>query len=222
MQKLISGLHQFRNRVVAPQREFFKSLADGQHPEALFITCSDSRINPNLVTQTGPGELFIVRNAGAIVPPYGARLCGGEAATIEYAVTILNVKHIILCGHSHCGAMGAVAQGTDLREMPALVDWLSYADATKRILRENYQHVTGDDLVSAAVQENILVQIEHLRTHPSVAAGLARGDLFIYGWLYQIETGEVCAYDSEAGQFLPLAETITPSVQPRVARRLVI
>ncbi len=171
---------------------------------ALFITCSDSRIDPNLLTQTEPGELFILRNAGNIVPAYGSHI-GGEAATIEYAVCALNVKDIIVCGHSHCGAMGALLHPEQTDELPAVRQWLTHAEATSRIIRENYQHISEEaPRLTATVEENVLVQLEHLRTHPSVASALVRGDLKLHGWVYKIETGQVFAFDADERQFLPI------------------
>lgn len=202
MQKLIEGLHQFRENVVGAHQGFFESLARGQHPSTLFITCSDSRINPNLITQTGPGELFTIRNAGCIVPPAGVP--GGEAAAIEYAVSVLHVVDIVICGHSHCGAMSAIALDTPLQELPALERWLGHAQGTRTIIEENYKHLQGPERIMATVQENVLVQLENLRTHPAVHDAFDRGILRLHGWVYKIETGEVFAYDGDRGQFLPL------------------
>ena len=203
MQKLLQGIHQFQANCFRPQRELFERLADGQQPDALFITCSDSRINPNLITQTDPGELFILRNAGNIVPPYGAAN-GGEGATIEFAVSALGVQDIIICGHSHCGAMKGLLHQEMLKDMPAVASWLGHAEATRRIMRDKYSEREGAAAVTTAIEENVLVQLENLRTHPSVAAGLARGKLKLHGWIYKIETGEVFGYDPERGQFLPI------------------
>lgn len=206
MQKLIQGIHQFQNIAFADQKRLFERLSKGQHPIALFITCSDSRINPNLITQTDPGELFIMRNAGNIVPPYGA-VRGGEAATIEYAVSVLKVKDIIICGHSLCGAMGAILDHSSTEGLPAVKDWLCHAEATARIIKENYSHITNEQArLTAAVEENVLVQLENLRTHPSVAAAMMRGDLKIHGWVYKFESGQVFAYEPEHGQFLTIEE----------------
>jgi carbonic anhydrase len=153
-----------------------------------------------LLTQTEPGDLFILRNAGNLVPPYGATN-GGEAATIEYAVSAIGVKDIIVCGHSHCGAMKGLLHPEDLTEMPAVVDWLRQAEATRRIIKENYPHLEAGPLLTSTVEENVLVQLENLRTHPSVAARLARGQLKLHGWVYKLETGQVFQYEPEAGQF---------------------
>ncbi len=211
MQKLIQGLHEFQRNFF--KRDFFEGLAKGQSPETLFITCSDSRINPNLITQTEPGELFIVRNAGNIVPPHGP-FPGGEAATIEFAVSVLKVKDIIICGHSHCGAMKAILQPEDLKSLPIVAHWLGHSEATRRIMAENYGHLEGNALLTATVQENVLVQLEHLRTQPSVAAALAAGSIHLHGWVYKIETGEVFAFDPELRQFVGIQETKIPAALP--------
>ncbi len=204
MQKLVDGIHQFQKDVFSSKRILFERLVDGQHPLALFITCSDSRINPGLLTQTEPGELFILRNAGNIVPPYGAAE-GGEAATIEYAVSVLEVRDIVICGHSHCGAMGGLLNPDQVDSLPAVRAWLQHAESTHRIIQENYGHITEPGArLTATVEENVLVQLEHLRTHPAVAAALGRGALTLHGWVYKFETGQVFSFDPDSGQFLPL------------------
>src|SRR5437763_1705755 len=142
MQKLLQGIHHFQANIFRSQRDLFERLAHGQKPDALFITCSDSRINPNLITQTEPGDLFILRNAGNIIPPHGAAN-GGEGATIEYAVTALGVEDIIVCGHSHCGAMQGMLTPEELVDLPATRAWLSHAEATRVIVKENYTHLAG-------------------------------------------------------------------------------
>jgi carbonic anhydrase len=210
VQKLIEGIHQFQSEDFVPMQGLFEELAKGQHPETLFITCSDSRIDPNLLTRCKPGDLFILRNAGNIVPPHAAGTTG-EAATIEFAVAALGVKDIIICGHSHCGAMQGLLQPEQLASFPAVSSWLAHADTTRRILRDNYAHLGGDRLLTAAVEENVLVQLENLRTHPAVAFRLERSDLHLHGWVYKIETGEVFAYDVGKGQFVKLAEYRLPS-----------
>lgn len=216
MQKLIEGIHQFQETVFDTQKRLFKRLARGQKPLALFITCSDSRIDPNLLTQTQPGELFILRNAGNIVPPYGT-VAGGEAATIEYAVAVLGVKDIIVCGHSLCGAMDGLLHPETLDELNAVKDWLKHAESTARIIKENYSHITDEKAkLTATVEENVLVQLESLRTHPSVAAATSRGELKLHGWTYKFETGQVFSYHPEHGQFLPI-EQVAGTPKPAMA-----
>ena len=217
MQKLIQGIHQFQGKSFVPLQGLFEQLAKGQKPETLFITCSDSRIDPSLLTQAKPGDLFILRNAGNIVPPHGAGN-GGEAATIEFAVAALGVKDIIICGHSHCGAMQGLLKPEQLASLPAVSSWLSHAETTRRIMRENYGHLEGERLLTATVEENVLVQLENLRTLPAVGSRLVRGDLHLHGWVYKIETGEVFAYDVENAQFVKLAE-YNPQIEVNVRRR---
>ncbi len=205
MLKLIKGLHHFQSEIFLSQKDLFERLAKGQNPDALFITCADSRINPNLITQTNPGDLFILRNAGNIVPPYGAAN-GGEGATIEFAVSALGVKDIIVCGHSHCGAMRGLLHPEELTEMPAVATWLSHAESTRRTVKENYTDLNDEELLNITMQENVLAQLENLRTHPAVAARLAGGNLNLHAWSYKIETGEVFSYQPDEGQFLRLTE----------------
>jgi carbonic anhydrase len=213
MQKLIQGIHHFQRNTFHAQRELFERLATQQQPDVLFITCADSRINPNLMTNTAPGELFVLRNAGNIIPPHGAP-GGGEAATVEFAVTGLGVKDIVLCGHSNCGAVKGLLDPAAAAGMPAVASWLAYAESTRRIIQENYRDLPADRLLSAAVEENVLVQLENLCTLPCVAARLARGDLNLHGWVYKIETGEVFAYEPEAGQFVAITPAYLPSARP--------
>lgn len=218
MQKLIRGIHQFRTEDFRPLQGLFERLAKGQNPETLFITCSDSRIDPNLLTRSKPGDLFILRNAGNIVPPHGVA-SGGEAATIEFAVAALGVKDVIICGHSHCGAMKGLLEPDSLAALPAVAAWLTHAETTRRIVSDNYRHLEGDRLVTAAVEENVLVQLENLRTLPAVADRLVQGNLHLHGWVYKIETGEVFAYDTSNGQFVPLAQYESQPCEPAVRRR---
>jgi carbonic anhydrase len=219
MQKLIEGIHQFQEKDFRPLQGLFEQLARGQSPETLFITCSDSRIDPNLLTRSKPGDLFILRNAGNIVPAHGAAN-GGEAATIEFAVAALGVREIIICGHSHCGAMKGLLEPEQLASLPAVSAWLSHAETTRRIVKDNYAHLDGDRLLMAAIEENVLVQLENLRTLPPVASRLVRADLHLHGWVYKIETGEVFAYDRGSGQFLPLTEYKYPPSEAAIHRRI--
>lgn len=205
MRNLIQGIHDFQNNVFSSKRAFFERLAKGQSPETLFITCADSRINPNLITQTQPGELFIMRNAGNIIPPHGPHSTG-EAATIEYAISMLNVRDVIVCGHTYCGAMSALLEPSTVEGHPAITSWLAHAEQTRKIIKDNYKHLEGDELLTAAVEENVLVQLEHVRTLPSVAKALEAGKVRLHGWVYKLETGEVFAFDPEAHNFLPVDE----------------
>ncbi|EMI54850.1 MULTISPECIES: carbonic anhydrase [Rhodopirellula] len=211
MQKLVDGIHKFQRESFSRDQKLFETLAEGQHPLALFITCSDSRIDPSRLTQTNPGELFILRTAGNIVPPY-ASVFAGEAATIEYAVSALKIRDIIICGHSHCGAMAGLLDLAAVEKMPAVKAYLQHAEATRRIVEENYEHLTDPTRrLTLTVEENVLVQLESLKTHPSVAAALGRGELKLHGWVYKFESGEVFGFNPESNAFLPL-EDISPQV----------
>jgi carbonic anhydrase len=218
MQQLLDGIHRFQRHSFLPLQKLFERLAEGQHPQTLFITCSDSRIDPNLLTNSNPGNLFILRNAGNIIPPHGAGV-GGEAATIEFAVSVLGVQDIIVCGHSHCGAMQGLLNPDLIQSLPDVSAWLLHAEMTRRIIKDNYSQLEGEALLNATIEENVLVQIENLRTLPSVGSRLVRGDLHLHGWVYVIETGEIFAYDVEVGQFAKLAEHHTPDVKLNSRRR---
>ena len=205
MQKLVQGLHQFQNQVFSSHKELFERLEKGQTPETLFITCSDSRIDPNLITQAEPGDMFILRNVGNLVARYDEHI-GSTAAAIEFAVQALKVKQIIVCGHSNCGAMQAVLEPASIEGMPAMKEWMAHAAETSRLVHENYGHLKGEARLTATVEENVLVQLENLRTHPSVAAAIERNELRLHGWVYKIQTGEVFAFDPAQAQFAPLAD----------------
>lgn len=220
MQKLIQGIHAFRNENFRPLQGLFQELAKGQNPETLFITCSDSRIDPNLLTRSKPGDLFILRNAGNIVPAHGAPQ-SGEAATVEFAVAALGVRDVIICGHTHCGAMKGLLDPESVSSLPAVSSWLSNAETARRIVKDNYGHLDGERLLTATVQENVLVQLENLKTLPAVASRLVRGDLHLHGWVYKIETGEVFAFDSGSGQFVEIAEYQYPVSELASRRRTV-
>lgn len=205
MKKILDGVKQFQTESFTENQDLFEGLASGQQPLALFITCADSRIDPNLLTQTLPGELFVQRTAGNIVPAYG-NVLGGEACTIEYAVTALKISDIVICGHSQCGAMAGLLAPEAIKTMPAVRAYLEHAEATRRIMEENHHDVTdAAERLKLAVEANVLVQIENLKTHPSVAAAIARDQLNLHGWVYQFETGQVSNHDPEKNQFVPLA-----------------
>lgn len=211
MTKIAEGVLKFQREAFAQRRDLFKTLADGQSPEALFITCSDSRIDPTLLTQTEPGELFICRNAGNIVPPHSYQT-GAMTASIEFAVGALNVPHIIICGHSECGAMkGAMAPET-LAEFPHVREWLNYSKAAALITERLGVGMSDKEKLDLIIQQNVVLQMMHLRTHPYVAAALAAGLTQIHGWVYDIRTGGVLAYDEEARDFIPIEEHYHESV----------
>jgi len=204
MEQVVSGVARFRRSIFPKHRELFAELVNGQRPEALFITCADSRIDPNLVTQTRPGDLFIIRNAGNIVPPH-TRQAGGVTASIEYGVAVLNVGHIVVCGHTHCGAMSGALDPESIAELPHVRDWLQHSRAAVEIVRERHGAIRAEH-IREVIEQNVLVQLQHLRTHPVVAARLAAGRLELHGWVYEIETGDVYCHDESTGTFRALAD----------------
>jgi carbonic anhydrase len=217
MEKLVRGIHHFQTTAYGEHRELFENLSQGQRPETLLITCSDSRIAPNLLMQTQPGDLFVLRNAGNLIPPFGAAN-GGEGATIEYAITALEIKHIVVMGHSQCGAMKGLLHPESLTDMPLVGDWLKHADATRRVVDECYPDLDGVDLLNAAIKENVLVQLDNLRTYPKVAAQLAKGSLTMHGWIYEIGEGRILAYDPQVSHFVPISSRLAlPTLTPRPA-----
>ncbi|TKB75287.1 MAG: carbonic anhydrase [Nitrospira sp.] len=203
MEKLVEGVKKFQTEVFRAKRELFSRLSESQAPRALFITCSDSRIDPTLLTQAEPGELFILRNAGNIVPSYGETM-GGSTATIEYAVALLGVKHVIVCGHTDCGVMSALLHPESVEDLPAVKNWMIQAETTRRIVRDNYADLKGEELLVTTIQENVRIQLDHLRTHPAVAVRLRRGTLALHGWVYSIPTGDIWAYDESKDVFVSL------------------
>lgn len=202
MKDLIKGLREFQSSYVPQHKELLQELAHGQHPRVLFITCSDSRVQPELITQSDLGDLFVIRNAGNIVPPYGATN-GGEGATIEYALKSLDVQHIVVCGHTTCGAMKGLLQVGELEhKMPLVYNWLKHTEATREMVEENYGHLSKQEKLSTLVAENVLTQIDNLRTYPSVRSHLHRNQIALHGWIYNIQDGTVLTYDRKNHQFV--------------------
>lgn len=204
MQKIIDGFLKFQRDVFPERTELFRQLAGGQSPKALFITCSDSRVVPELLTQQEPGDLFVIRNAGNIVPSYGPEP-GGVSATVEYAVSVLKVTDIVICGHSNCGAMAAISSCQCLDHLPAVAHWLRYADAAKVVVSST-EYATPQQRADAMVRQNVIAQLANVRTHPSVALALAQKRLNLHGWVYDIENGAIDALNGDTMDFVPLAD----------------
>ena len=205
--RLLDGVREFQEHVYPERREEFEKLAEGQHPGTLFITCADSRVVPEMITQTDPGDLFVCRNIGNVVPSYGEML-GGVSAVVEYAVMALGVKNIVVCGHSDCGAMKALLRDNDpaLAAMPTVRSWLRNAQAARSIVEATRGDLQDDEKLEALVEQNVLLQMQHLSTHPSVAAALATGTVTLHGWVYDIRNGEVRSYRAERSRFDSLIE----------------
>lgn len=204
MKEIIEGFLKFQQEAFPERIELFKNLATQQSPKTLFISCSDSRMVPELVTQREPGDLFVIRNAGNIVPSYGPEP-GGVSATVEYAVAALKVTDIVICGHSDCGAMTAISKCSCMDHMPAVGQWLKYADSA-RVVNEAREHGDIKEKTAAMVHENVIAQLANILTHPSVRLALNEGRLTLHGWVYDIESGAISAFDGVTKQFLSLAE----------------
>ncbi|UQI45984.1 carbonic anhydrase [Streptomyces sp. HU2014] len=203
MHHLAEGVHSFQRDVFPARAELFAHLATTHRPGTLFISCSDARVVPELITQREPGELFVIRTAGNLVPAH-TPAADAVAASIEYAVTVLGVSDVIVCGHSACGAMTALADGHDLTAVPAVADWLRHADAARARTTAHDAQEAGDK-VAALVRDNVLAQLANLATHPSVARALARRELTLHGWVYDIGSGTVEELDAASGRFTALA-----------------
>lgn len=205
MKQIIEGVQRFRTQIFPEKRALFKSLANSQRPSALMISCADSRVDMGMVTQCEPGHLFFFRNAGNIVPAFGLAL-GAASATIEYAMVALQIPNIIVCGHSDCGAMKGLLAQNVADTMPTVAQWLKYADIPRQLVlaESETDHKTRVDRL---IRLNVLTQLDHLKTHPSVAVRIARGEVKLHGWVYDIEHGSVDAYDPASGKFVPLEQS---------------
>lgn len=210
MQKLIEGVHKFRNEEFGNYRKLFRQLSQrGQDPHTLFITCSDSRVLAELITQSKPGDLFVVKNVGNIVPPASATgSTNSTAAAIEFAVESLAVNDIVVCGHSQCGAMEALLRWLPATSpLPHLRDWLALAAPVRQVLQTEYAFLDDEsDRATAAAQENVLFALENLHTFPCVRRRLDDGSLRLHGWFFKIATAELFAFDPQSKQFCPLVE----------------
>jgi carbonic anhydrase len=207
MQRLIEGVHKFRQEEFGRRRELFKRLSrEGQNPHTLFITCADSRVLAELITQSEPGDLFVVKNLGGMIPSSSAQgSTNSTAAAIEFAVEVLGVHDIVVCGHSQCGAVAALIKGVPNDSMPHLSEWLNLAAPVRAVVEKQYSHLTREeDKLRAAEEENVLFALENLQTYPGVQRRLREGNLHLHGWFFRIASAELFAYDVDVGQFVPL------------------
>ncbi len=205
------GVRQFQDGSFIQMQEIFENLSEGQNPEILFITCSDSRLIPTLLTQTKPGELFVIRNVGNIIPP--AHVPSSEAAGIVFALNELDsIKDIIICGHSHCGAMKGLLTPNLKERLPEVASWLTHSQS---VLKQVMDHSDFTAKVNHATQLNILTQLEHLKSYPVVAEKLARNELTLHGWLYEFEKGEVLVYETQSKEFIPFHNALDLAVAAR-------
>jgi carbonic anhydrase len=205
MKRLLDGYAKFRREIFPQWKDRFHLLAELQKPDVLFITCADSRVVPTMICQTEPGDMFLCRTVGNVVPPH-AYMPGGVSATVEYAVEVLNVGHIIVCGHSDCGAVKAMFDQRDLTRLPLTAKWLGLLEPAWKYL-DPACGSDGTSLYKGLIYGNVVAQLEHLRTHPEVARRVAEGNLKLHGWFYDILTGQVEEYDASQRRFIPLEET---------------
>ena len=211
MNRIIQGIQEFQKNVFPLQRDLFRRLASGQNPEALFIACSDSRVSLEWITQCAPGDLFVARNAGNIAPAYSHT--DAVSATIEYAVSALQVRHIVVCGHSDCGAMKGLLYPEKLAEMPEVRGWLRHAEEARRTLEAAQIAADAPEVVSSLSKLNVRLQLEHLRTHPQVAARARSGGLELHGWFYEIETGDVLAWDAVSHRLITVHDALAAAAR---------
>ncbi len=200
LEKLKAGIRRFSAEVYPAQAEHYRqAMREAQRPSALIVTCADSRVHPDTLTQALPGEIFVTRNIGNMVPAHG-EMMGAVSAVLEYAVTALQVRHVVVCGHTDCGAMKALLDPASVEEMPTVKQWMTNAYAALELGRGS----TPEALLSSVTEQNVLLQMRHVRTHPSVAAALAEGRLTISGWVYDIGAGEVRICEKDGKGFLPV------------------
>jgi carbonic anhydrase len=204
--RMVQAARQFHERVFPEYGHDFARLTRGQDPAALFITCADSRVSPEMITDAAPGDLFVCRNIGNLVPGYGEML-GGVSAVVEFAVNMLHVPHIIICGHSDCGAMKAMCDPVTagLDTMPTVKSWLRNAEAALSVVRATAGDLSEGELLATLIRQNVALQLQHLRTHPAVAAALASGRISLHGWIFDIGAGRIDSLDETAGTQVPLS-----------------
>ncbi|OYX32509.1 MAG: carbonic anhydrase [Caulobacterales bacterium 32-69-10] len=204
MDHFLDRIARLKDQALPAQQALYERLAThGQSPKALMISCADSRVAPELITSADPGELFVCRNAGNIVPPF-SQANGGVSSTVEYAILVLGVRDIVVCGHSDCGAMKAFLTPEKMADMPNVAAWLRHSHAANSVVCSAYPDLEGNERVRALALENVIAQINHLRTHPSVAAALAKGELTLHGWFFDIQTRSILALDGATGVFHPV------------------
>lgn len=204
LERLLDGVRHFcKNEYPHRQEVYDQVTREGQRPHTLFVTCADSRIDPELITQSGPGDIFVARNIGNIVPAYG-EMMGGVSAVVEYAISALEVDQVVVCGHADCGAMRGLLHQEKITGMPAVQNWLQNAHAALSIADALNSRKDEAEFLDELTRQNVLLQMNHVRTHPSVAGRMAQGRLAVYGWVYDFRLGQVLNYDEESKQFLPI------------------
>ncbi len=198
--KIVEGIRKFQAEVYPARREMFESLKSRQQPIAMFVTCADSRVVPNLFTQTGPGDIFIERNPGNLVPHY-SEFVGGVSAGVEYAMLALKVPLVVVCGHTDCGVMKSLLHDEQGHGLPAMQQWMRYASEARRRVMRDHSNAAQQEKLRLITEYNVLAQIENLKSHPSVHSRLISGEVGICGWVYDIGDGSIRAADLQTGEF---------------------
>jgi carbonic anhydrase len=205
LEKLKEGVRKFRSDVYPKHADVYaRAATETQRPHTLFIACADARVDPSEITQSIPGEVFVLRNIGNMVPAYG-EMMGGNSAVIEFAVDALKVQHIVICGHTDCGAMKALLAPETVKSMPTVTSWLTNAKAALTVAEALHNKVEWRrELLSVLTEQNVLLQLQHLKTHPAVAGAMAMGELTVSGWVYDIGKGQVSIAEDNQRDFVPV------------------
>jgi carbonic anhydrase len=198
--KVVEGVKKFQAEVYPAHREMFERLKSRQQPIAMFVTCADSRVVPNLFTQTGPGDIFIERNPGNLVPQY-SEFVGGVSAGIEYGMLVLKVPLLIVCGHTDCGVMKGLLHSEQTRGLPGVQEWMRHASEARHRVMRDHSDATDEEKLRLITEYNVLAQIENLKSHPSVHSRVISGEVDIRGWVYDIGDGSIWAAEPESGRF---------------------
>lgn len=200
--KILNGIRLFRDRFEMDRERLVSLATEGQRPQVLFIACSDSRVAPELITSAELGDLFVVRTVGNVVPPFGTGEAGLGTA-IEYAILHLHVQHVVLCGHTGCGCLQALESPRDWSREPHIARWIEHARPAKT--KAEARGMPAEELPLAVVRENVLLQLENVRSYDPVRDGERSGTVTLHGWVYHLETGEIEAYDAGSGDWRPLS-----------------
>ena len=218
LERLKNGVRRFQSEVHAEKAEHYRRAATTpQQPHALIIACADSRVDVEAITSSGPGEVFVARNIGNMVPSYG-EMMGGVSAVIEYAVSALKVQHIVVCGHSDCGAMKALLNPAATDSMPTVKSWLRNGHAALSVATSmGHENDSHTEKLRRITEENVLMQLAHLKTHPSVAGAMARSELTVSGWVFEIGTGDVRIAEGDSRKFVAVPDLESTSLSDRTS-----
>lgn len=215
MKKLIQGIVDFRENLTDSYRQLFAELALGQKPDALFVACSDSRVVPNLFASTNPGDLFVIRNIGNLIPPAISEDLSTLAA-LEFSIYTLNISNIIVCGHSECGAMIAITRGLESLNQRHIASWLKHGENSLRRVQEGLKLNPALTLHNQVSQVNVLQQMDHIASHPFLMERIKKKQLRIHGWWFDIARAEVYCYEPHMGQFVVIDAQEAKSIMDRL------